>query len=542
MSGFHLKFAHVLSLFLFVSSSGLDAKHGSINNYLKRCSDPAHAQEHERFIKALEKWVVLRNQGKTRIRDKQELLQDSTALEVVQRRGVRFSKPKMQFVEARHWDASYGPLDDSQVVEEMVHGVSVKGAWRLLGKVGHYEMEEFQDTEMSEHTRLANSSDPFGKHALAERQKALSQVLDEQSKGRAALAVEAKEPLSIQDVLSLVSSAAQGSGASSGGAGDGVDATAAKGASDKKVEVIDSDSDDAESSSCSGTDTRTRLAAAFSGLAPARATGAGTKGSAAGSLARSSASKRSAASSCSSKRSAATAGKLKFPASGPLTLARQDTAEFDGRFARLKESLGVEIGGLEATTAQVVFNEDDLSLGKAQWVQLHEAAQERGRTIASLLAKVRTTSFRVSRSRNSCALVAEEDRLEKLRVKLQQLAAFNTLLRKVPDQMDVASYVDAFDSLHTEVAFGPIYHVLRLRCACTQVLMFSNFEGFTSCFHTDGKEALLLKQASSEGRQAGRQAGRLRWGLPWFCRKPRPPPVMLTSSEKPQSKPYSILS
>ena len=72
-------------------------------------------------------------------------------LTVEKRSGGRLIAPKKQFVLSSSWDTNlHGVWDPSKEVEAEIGGVKKKGVWRLVGREGVYDFEEYEDTALSE--------------------------------------------------------------------------------------------------------------------------------------------------------------------------------------------------------------------------------------------------------------------------------------------------------------------------------------------------------------------------------------------------------
>ena len=81
------------------------------------------------------------------------MLQATTTLETTSTQGAKLTAPKRQFVLLENWDeAAYGPVSEQTVVERKVFGVLKKGVYRMTGKAGHYEVEDYDSQALTERT------------------------------------------------------------------------------------------------------------------------------------------------------------------------------------------------------------------------------------------------------------------------------------------------------------------------------------------------------------------------------------------------------
>ena len=110
------------------------------------------------------------------------------------------------------WDPKIdGPLDESKVVEETINGKLLKGIYKLIGREGVCEEEEFSELTVQHRTEHANTDidGPFAEERLAAKKKVILDGLEQASKHRAKNAVETKTP-SAMDMLALLNAAALG--------------------------------------------------------------------------------------------------------------------------------------------------------------------------------------------------------------------------------------------------------------------------------------------------------------------------------------------
>lgn len=99
---------------------GFPLKYGSPAEYIKKVE--AKQVDHDEFLKSREEYLKKMKAGsagcRTKKRDKEDLKTIST-LKTVNKQGVKFEGPLMEFVELSEWDVKEdGVLDESKVVDE----------------------------------------------------------------------------------------------------------------------------------------------------------------------------------------------------------------------------------------------------------------------------------------------------------------------------------------------------------------------------------------------------------------------------------------
>ena len=183
-------------------------EHKSIESYYKHVSIKVHQADHRGFLNSRKAWIRQHNEAgpdRKRLKSKKELQEARKHLDLVQQTGGRFIAPKKEFVCEDDWDpAVHGDFDPAKVVTENILGKQVKGIWRLKGRKGVFEFEEYQDTAVQERENVHDSREdgPFSEEALARKRKAVMDQVGEGSRARDKAAVDATgSDLSMQQLL-----------------------------------------------------------------------------------------------------------------------------------------------------------------------------------------------------------------------------------------------------------------------------------------------------------------------------------------------------
>ena len=134
---------------------GMHLKHSEAD-YLKHCQkDRAGADEHQQFLASVATYIGKQKEhpGRVTLKDKQEICAAKTTLTTTNAEGVRFAKPKKQFVSLDKWDTTIdGPLDESKAVERVICGKKVRGIFKQIGRDGVFDVEEYDDKGFKEET------------------------------------------------------------------------------------------------------------------------------------------------------------------------------------------------------------------------------------------------------------------------------------------------------------------------------------------------------------------------------------------------------
>ena len=158
---------------------GLDAKYAKMKEYVKKVIvDKTDKQSnHSNFLAALKTWIDERNQNPdmTRPKDKDAVMKAHTILTPSKTMGSRLKAPKRLFILKEDWnEQKYGPLSEQKISERDVFGVKRKGIYRLAPQqpLGHYEVEDFDDSALTEQTVEHDGEGPLAEQGLENRREA----------------------------------------------------------------------------------------------------------------------------------------------------------------------------------------------------------------------------------------------------------------------------------------------------------------------------------------------------------------------------------
>lgn len=160
---------------------GLDAKYGKIKEYVKKVIvDKTDKQSnHSNFLAALKTWMDEHNQNPdmTRLKDKDAVMKAHTTLTTSKTMGSRLKAPKRLFILKEDWnEQKYGPLSEQKISERDVFGAKREGIYRLAGEQGHYEVEDFDESALTEQTVEHDGEGPLAEQGLENRREAFQSV------------------------------------------------------------------------------------------------------------------------------------------------------------------------------------------------------------------------------------------------------------------------------------------------------------------------------------------------------------------------------
>lgn len=145
----------------------------------------------------------------------------------------------------KNWDKKeYGEYAEADVVTENVFGQLEKGIWRSQGREGHFELEEFEEVAVAEHTVQHNDTGAFAEQALERRRTAALSAVHAQSQARADVALAAPPGLSLSDIMAVLK--ADGNGAVSSGSVADAGVVPTPGTEEAAEEDVPSDKSDSE--------------------------------------------------------------------------------------------------------------------------------------------------------------------------------------------------------------------------------------------------------------------------------------------------------
>ena len=154
-----------------------------------------------------------------RLLDKKAVTSAKTKLETKTKVGMKIKAPPKEFILVENWDeAKYGPIQDEKITDMLIDGVKKKGVVRMKGLKGHYELQEYEDQALEETTEEHDSKQRlFGNEALENKRTALQEAANE----RNAVALDKVQETSVDDILKLLKTLPQSSGASAASGSDG---------------------------------------------------------------------------------------------------------------------------------------------------------------------------------------------------------------------------------------------------------------------------------------------------------------------------------
>ena len=184
---------------------GLDAKYGKIKEYVKKVIvDKTDKQSnHSNFLAALKTWMDEHNQNPdmTRLKDKDAVMKAHTTLTTSKTMGSRLKAPKRLFIFKQ--DRNDGPLSEQKISERDVFGVKREGIYRLAGEQGHYEVEDFDESALTEQTVEHDGEGPLAEQGLENRREAFQSAFRHASAEQEAGASNSKQMSWIWSPFSL---------------------------------------------------------------------------------------------------------------------------------------------------------------------------------------------------------------------------------------------------------------------------------------------------------------------------------------------------
>ena len=161
---------------------GLDINCGKVKDYVKKVIvDKTDKQaNHSNFLAALKTWIDEHSQNRemTRLKDKDAVLKAHTTLTTSKTMGSRLKAPKRLFMLKEDWnEQKYGPLSEQKISERDVFGVRREGVYRLAGEQGHYEVEDFDESALTEQTVEHDGEGPLAGQGLENRREAFSECI-----------------------------------------------------------------------------------------------------------------------------------------------------------------------------------------------------------------------------------------------------------------------------------------------------------------------------------------------------------------------------
>ena len=172
--------------------------------------------KHQKFLNGRKVWIQQHGdtQGRTKLKNKKELLAATKELKIERKIAGAFEKPEKAFVTPEGWNPSIhgGEYDKTKEVEEDIFGKITKGVWVTTGPAGVFKFKEFDQKALRETETEHSAEDQlFAEEAFERKKKAAFDVVDTASKARDSVAVKGKE----MSMASLLQSIQASSGAGS---------------------------------------------------------------------------------------------------------------------------------------------------------------------------------------------------------------------------------------------------------------------------------------------------------------------------------------
>jgi hypothetical protein len=448
-----------------------------------------NAQEHPKFLASLKEWIKAINdsRGHLKLKDKKALQETHTTLDVEQRTGGMFEKPKKVFVLLEDWDTTdYGPADPTKVVEELLFGKLRKGIWRLVGKKGHYTFKEYDDRGVKVSTREHSGEGPFATQALEAKTQAFQASHDEAAKLRDNATVEGAKPLSMNALLELLKS--------TGTSGLG-DAASPHVGSEPNQDSAEEDAVSSGASSDGGEDIGGGSLARIQGhFRPSKSSGASSSKGGTSSVAKAAPTKANPAPKHASKSigkaSSSTPQKSPAKPSAPSSSqSHREVAVLDGRAARLKQSLNDAFNECEIELGKIKFDEEQPEAymnTKAKDV-FQKLLQDKGRALAKLEGTARGHITRISKSPNSAAFSAEDNALNGLVNKVRTCSEFVALMKTTSPPAD--EWQKAVENLYRfGFSLSVPYLLQNLAVSTQQALMFQDYASLCKPYRIGSEE------------------------------------------------------
>lgn len=201
--------------------AGLQAEYGSYSNYFKEVVKKENQSKHQKFLAGRKVWIQQHGdtQGRTKLKNKKELLAATRELKLERKLGGKFVRPEKSFVTQDGWNPSIhgGEYDKSKEVEEDIFGKIMKGVWVSTAPAGVFKFKEFDERAIRDITTDHHADDQlFGEEAFERKKKAALDVVDAATKARESTAVKGKEMSMASLLQSIQASSGAGSSTAAG--------------------------------------------------------------------------------------------------------------------------------------------------------------------------------------------------------------------------------------------------------------------------------------------------------------------------------------
>ncbi|CAE7228135.1 unnamed protein product [Symbiodinium natans] len=474
---------------------GYPHKYGAHAEYLKKVK--SKQVDHAGFLSSRDEYIKKQKGGRNRSskKDKDDL-KAVTTLKTMSDMGTRFEGPKMVFIDVNEWDAATdGALDESQVVEEVIGGKTVRGCYKRVGKKGHYDVRSFDQkvlrTETEEHSRK-NAKQQFAEESLKNKTEAIQAVFQGNQRDREAVASEGKH-IDCDDLLALLANL-PGAGSASGQApGDSGTQDADEAADGDETLNPDHFSTDSGSEDDDAGAAAARLQSL--GRKKAKATAkAKSSNSRASTLAGGALNKAAPPVSGLQSVKAAKTASVKASETAPVAvkkepglLAAGSVLSLDGRGLRLKESLKKEHCDLLARLQHALnaYDDDYNFTEKKQ----HAGKQK---SLNLILSAVSNQVKRVENSANKSAFSDELGNFEALKALVATAMEFNSALGGTSSNLKALE--EGYAQLSPEgLRVGCCFWFKLLETKLEEMILYRNLAGYVGLLTEESYEAGIVR-------------------------------------------------
>lgn len=399
-----------------------------------------------------------------RLLDKKAVTSAKTKLETKTKVGMKIKAPPKEFILVENWDeAKYGPIQDEKITDMLIDGVKKKGVVRMKGLKGHYELQEYEDQALEETTEEHDSKQHlFGNEALENKRTALRGVFQEAANERNAVALDKVQETSVDDVLKLLKTLPQSTGAS---AASGSDGARKEEEQDTTVAATTAEADPSEEEEEDEALPTQRLGLALGKKQPPKPKAA-----------------------AKAKVVAAPVGSTLNPnpnqcesVAGTAEETRSNsTFALDGRGQRFKETLNKILSENDQKLLdQISFEDEDLTSTEAK-----KNSNAKARAYNGILTSLSNLEKRIAKSPNKGAFEEEVLRFSNLTASVHALQKFNAeLMKPTPDPTEIAAALEEIEQFPDRFAvrLGKATRQKLLDTKLNQCMTYRDFASYANC-------------------------------------------------------------
>ena len=401
-----------------------------------------------------------------RLLDKKAVTSAKTKVETKTKVGMKIKAPPKEFILVENWDeAKFALIQDEKIADMFIDGVKKKGVVRMKGLKGHYELQEYEDQALEETTEEHDSKQHlFGNEALENKRTALRVVFQEAANERNAVALDKVQETSVDDILKLLKTLPQSSGAS---AASGSDGAGQEEEQDATVAPTAAEADPSEEEEEDDALPTQRLGLALGKKQPPKPKAAAKP-----------------------KAVAAPVGLTLNPNPNPNQCElfagsaeetrSNSTFALDGRGQRFKETLNKILGeNEEKLLEQVRFEDDDLASAEAK-----KNSNAKTRAFNGILTSLSNLEKRIAKSPNKGAFEEEVRRFSGLTARVQALQKFNAeLIKPTPDPTEIVSALEEIEQFPERFAviLGKATRQKLLDTKLNQCMTYRDFAAYADC-------------------------------------------------------------